>query len=61
MKPETAAYIRRAGSGESGKTTVLKQIEIINENGYTKEELLQSADHYVRNIMRISKDAGPGD
>ena len=28
------------GSAECGKSTVLKQMKIIHQNGYTKEELL---------------------
>lgn len=30
-----------SGSGESGKSTIVKQMKIIHQNGYTKEELLQ--------------------
>lgn len=29
----------RAGSGESGKSTIVKQMKIIHQNGYSKEEL----------------------
>lgn len=28
------------GSGESGKSTIVKQMKIIHQNGYTKDELL---------------------
>mgnify|MGYP002718882020 CR=1 FL=1 len=28
------------GSGESGKSTIVKQMKIIHQNGYSKEELL---------------------
>lgn len=28
------------GSGESGKSTVVKQMKIIHQNGYTKDELV---------------------
>lgn len=30
----------RAGSGESGKSTVVKQMKIIHQNGYSKDELV---------------------
>ena len=29
-----------SGSGESGKSTIVKQMKIIHQNGYTHEELL---------------------
>ena len=28
------------GSGESGKSTIVKQMKIIHQNGYTRDELL---------------------
>ena len=28
------------GSGESGKSTIVKQMKIIHQNGYSKDELL---------------------
>lgn len=30
-----------SGSGESGKSTIVKQMKIIHQNGYSREELLQ--------------------
>lgn len=30
-----------AGSGESGKSTIVKQMKIIHQNGYTQDELMQ--------------------
>ena len=30
----------RTGSGESGKSTIVKQMKIIHQNGYTRDELL---------------------
>lgn len=32
--------IRVTGSGESGKSTIVKQMKIIHQNGYSKDELL---------------------
>lgn len=31
----------KSGAGESGKSTIVKQIKIIHNNGYTKEECIQ--------------------
>jgi len=28
------------GSGESGKSTIVKQMKIIHQNGYSREELM---------------------
>ena len=32
---------RRAGAGESGKSTIFKQMQIIHKGGYTKEDRMQ--------------------
>ncbi|CAO3652799.1 unnamed protein product [Cunninghamella echinulata] len=39
------------GSGESGKSTILKQMKIINKNGYTKEELFTWRVIVYKNII----------
>ncbi|KAI8098900.1 guanine nucleotide binding protein, alpha subunit [Halteromyces radiatus] len=39
------------GSGESGKSTILKQMKIINQNGYTSEELLLWRVIVYRNMI----------
>lgn len=36
----TLSNHRNAGSGESGKSTVVKQMKIIHQNGYSKDELV---------------------
>jgi guanine nucleotide-binding protein subunit alpha len=36
----TYAAGTQSGSGESGKSTIVKQMKIIHQNGYSKEELL---------------------
>lgn len=39
------------GPGESGKSTFVKQVKIIHQNGYTKEELLAYKKEIFRNII----------
>ena len=55
------------GSGESGKSTIVKQMKIIHQNGYTREELmtfrttiykntLESAHHILLAMRKIGVD-----
>lgn len=39
------------GSGESGKSTVVKQMKIIHQNGYTKDELVLCRATVYKNVM----------
>ncbi|ORX63179.1 G-protein alpha subunit [Hesseltinella vesiculosa] len=39
------------GSGESGKTTILKQMKIINQNGYSNDELMTWRVIVYRNMI----------
>lgn len=39
------------GSGESGKTTIVKQMKIIHQNGFTREELLVHRLTVLRNLV----------
>jgi len=39
------------GSGESGKSTVVKQMKIIHQNGYSKDELLLFKVTVYKNVM----------
>ncbi|ORY89951.1 guanine nucleotide binding protein, alpha subunit, partial [Syncephalastrum racemosum] len=43
------------GSGESGKSTILKQMKIINQNGYTKQELFSWRIIVYRNIVESAQ------
>lgn len=43
------------GSGESGKSTVLKQMKIIHQNGYSQEELLMYKTTVYKNLMDCAK------
>jgi predicted ATPase len=46
------------GSGESGKSTVVKQMKIIHQNGYSKDELvLCRATVYKSEWSEISRRA----
>lgn len=44
-------YTVIVGSGESGKSTILKQMKIINQNGYSKEELRSWRIIVYRNLI----------
>ncbi|KAJ9121548.1 guanine nucleotide-binding protein subunit alpha [Naganishia vaughanmartiniae] len=39
------------GSGESGKSTIVKQMKIIHQNGYSKDELLQFKMVIYKNLI----------
>ena len=39
------------GSGESGKSTIVKQMKIIHQNGYTKAELMTYRTTIYRNLL----------
>jgi hypothetical protein len=40
------------GSSDSGKSTLLKQLKIIHGNGFTKEEMAQSAKSIQINLIK---------
>ena len=39
------------GSGESGKSTIVKQMKIIHQNGYTPDELITFRTTIYRNLL----------
>ncbi|KAK0541721.1 Guanine nucleotide-binding protein alpha-2 subunit, partial [Tilletia horrida] len=39
------------GSGESGKSTIVKQMKIIHQNGYSAEELMQYRLTVIKNTV----------
>lgn len=45
----------QAGSGESGKSTIVKQMKIIHQNGYTKDELALYRLTIYKNVLDCAK------
>lgn len=43
------------GPGESGKSTIFKQMRIILQQGYTKEELLEFKETVYVNVIKNMK------
>ena len=43
------------GSGESGKSTIVKQMKIIHQNGYTKDELALYRLTIYKNVLDCAK------
>lgn len=43
------------GSGESGKSTIVKQMKIIHQNGYTPEELEMYRLTVYKNLLECAK------
>jgi len=46
---------RSAGSGESGKSTIVKQMKIIHQNGYSHSELLMFRPTIYRNLLESAE------
>ncbi|SCU84394.1 LADA_0D01464g1_1 [Lachancea dasiensis] len=44
------------GSGESGKSTVLQQLKILHQNGFSNEELMEYRPFIYDNILETGKD-----
>ena len=45
-----------SGSCESGKLTIVKQMKIIHQNGYTREELLAFRPLIWKNLLESARD-----
>lgn len=43
-----------AGSGESGKSTVVKQMKIIHQNGYSRDELMLFRITVFKSLLTLS-------
>ena len=44
------------GSGESGKSTIVKQMKIIHQNGYTPAELMLFRPTIYRNLIESAQN-----
>ncbi|KAI5966988.1 GPA2 [Candida pseudojiufengensis] len=44
------------GSGESGKSTIIKQMKILHTSGYTKEELIEYRPFVYKNVLDCIKN-----
>ena len=44
------------GSGESGKSTIVKQMKIIHQDGFTREELMSYRLTIYRNLLESAKN-----
>lgn len=52
---EWVADCAGTGSGESGKSTIVKQMKIIHQNGYTVEELAMYRLTIYKNLVDCAK------
>jgi guanine nucleotide-binding protein subunit alpha len=44
------------GSGESGKSTIVKQMKIIHQNGYSHDELIAFRPLIWKNLLESARD-----
>lgn len=51
-----ALKILLLGSGESGKSTVLQQLKILHQNGFTTQELMEYKPCIFENIIQSGRD-----
>lgn len=52
---QTSLTYADPGSGESGKSTIVKQMKIIHQNGYTNEELAMYRLTIYKNVIDCAK------
>ncbi|ANZ76541.1 BA75_03732T0 [Komagataella pastoris] len=55
-KVNKTAKMLLLGSGESGKSTILKQIKIIHQNGFTNDELIKYKKVVFQNILDVCQE-----
>ena len=48
-------WVLCSGAGESGKTTILKQMKILHIEGFTEEERKEEAQWIRRNLLEAMK------
>lgn len=44
------------GAGESGKSTIIQQLKILHQNGFTPEELLEYKSVVFKNLLDVGKE-----
>ncbi|KAI8446826.1 guanine nucleotide binding protein [Phakopsora pachyrhizi] len=54
LQQKVGDVISVVGSGESGKSTIAKQLKIIHQNGYTRDELLLYKATIYKNIINFA-------
>ena len=52
---ENSVLTVRVGSGESGKSTIVKQMKIIHQNGYSRDELAMYRHTIYKNLIDCAK------
>src|SRR6202012_3238284 len=55
FEPTVACPLTVPGSGESGKSTIVKQMKIIHQNGYTVEELTLYRNTIYKNVIDCAR------
>lgn len=50
------SHVGPPGSGESGKSTIVKQMKIIHQNGYSEQELRSFRPTVFRNLVDSAQD-----
>ncbi|KAL3236673.1 guanine nucleotide-binding protein subunit alpha [Nakaseomyces bracarensis] len=53
---QKAIKVLLLGAGESGKSTILQQLKILHQNGFSKQELIDYTPLIYDNIIEIGKD-----
>jgi len=48
-------HVLSVGSGESGKSTIVKQMKIIHQDGFSEQELLQFRPVIYKNVLDSAK------
>ena len=51
-----SSYLFSLGSGESGKSTIVKQMKIIHQNGYSHDELIAFRPLIWKNLLECARD-----
>ncbi|GMM29208.1 guanine nucleotide-binding protein subunit alpha [Martiniozyma asiatica (nom. inval.)] len=60
IQPRQQAKVLLLGAGESGKSTILKQIKIIHNNGFTERERIDYKPWIYSNIIEAAKSVIKG-